>query len=136
MEYKFLKAVIEGGVETRPDNVLIYATSNRRHLVQETWKDRDDMETRGDIHHSDTMEEKLSLSSPLRCDRSISAFPIVSSTMRLSRRWRRVSCPRRWTRQSCCGWPIVGKFATAASPAARRSSLFTILQVRNRIKKW
>lgn len=63
MEYKFLKAVIEGGVETRPDNVLIYATSNRRHLVQETWKDRDDMETRGDIHHSDTMEEKLSLSA-------------------------------------------------------------------------
>ena len=63
MEYKFLKAVIEGGVETRPDNILIYATSNRRHLVQETWKDRDDMETRGDIHHSDTMEEKLSLSA-------------------------------------------------------------------------
>ena len=51
MEYKFLKAVIEGGVETRPDNILIYATSHRRHLVQETWKDRDDMETRGDIHH-------------------------------------------------------------------------------------
>lgn len=63
MEYKFLKAVIEGGVETRPDNILIYATSNRRHLVQETWKDRDDMETRGDIHHSDTMEDKLSLSA-------------------------------------------------------------------------
>ena len=63
MEYKVLKAVIEGGVETRPDNILIYATSNRRHLVQETWKDRDDMETRGDIHHSDTMEEKLSLSA-------------------------------------------------------------------------
>lgn len=63
MEYKFLKSVIEGGVETRPDNILIYATSNRRHLVQETWKDRDDMETRGDIHHSDTMEEKLSLSA-------------------------------------------------------------------------
>ena len=32
IEYKFLKAVIEGGVETRPDNILIYATSNRRHL--------------------------------------------------------------------------------------------------------
>ena len=63
MEYKFLKAVIEGGVETRPDNVLIYATSNRRHLVRETWNDRQDMETRGDIHRSDTMEEKLSLSA-------------------------------------------------------------------------
>ena len=31
IEYKFLKAVIEGGVETKPDNILIYATSNRRH---------------------------------------------------------------------------------------------------------
>ena len=43
IEYKFLKAVIEGGVETKPDNVLIYATSNRRHLIKETWKDREDM---------------------------------------------------------------------------------------------
>jgi predicted AAA+ superfamily ATPase len=63
VEYKFLKAVIEGGVETRPDNVLIYATSNRRHLIKETWKDRNDMEHNGDIHRSDTMEEKLSLAS-------------------------------------------------------------------------
>lgn len=60
-EYKFLKAVIEGGVETKPENVLIYATSNRRHIIKETWNDRDDMESRGGIHHSDTMEEKLSL---------------------------------------------------------------------------
>ena len=63
VEYKFLKAVIEGGVETRPDNMLIYATSNRRHLVKETWKDRNDMEYSGEIHRSDTMEEKLSLAS-------------------------------------------------------------------------
>ncbi|MDF2839042.1 MAG: putative ATPase superfamily [Evtepia sp.] len=63
VEYKFLKAVIEGGVETKPDNVLICATSNRRHLIRETWNDRTDMEYKGDIHHSDTMEEKLSLSS-------------------------------------------------------------------------
>ena len=63
VEYKFLKAVIEGGVETRPDNVLIYATSNRRHLIKETWADRSDMEHDGDIHRSDTLEEKLSLAS-------------------------------------------------------------------------
>lgn len=63
VEYKFLKAVIEGGVETRPDNVLIYATSNRRHLIRETWNDRTDMEHNGDIHRSDTIEEKLSLST-------------------------------------------------------------------------
>ena len=62
-EYKYLKAVIEGGAVVRPKNVLIYATSNRRHLVKETWKDRSDMEFENDLHHSDTMEEKLSLAS-------------------------------------------------------------------------
>lgn len=62
-DYKFLKAVIEGGVETKPDNILIYATSNRRHLIKETWKDRRDIEQDGDIHRSDTMEEKLSLAN-------------------------------------------------------------------------
>ena len=61
IEYKYLKAVIEGGLEIKPDNVLIYATSNRRHLIRETWNDRSDMETTDDIHRSDTMEEKLSL---------------------------------------------------------------------------
>lgn len=61
IEYKFLKAVIEGGVETKPDNILIYATSNRRHLIKETWNDRNDQNNSNDKHHSDTVEEKLSL---------------------------------------------------------------------------
>ena len=59
IEYKYLKAVIEGGLETKPDNVLIYATSNRRHLIKETWNDRSDMNV--ELHQSDTMQEKLSL---------------------------------------------------------------------------
>ena len=61
IEYKYLKAVIEGGVETRPENILIYATSNRRHLIKETWRDRNDVDASVDKHHSDTVEEKLSL---------------------------------------------------------------------------
>lgn len=61
IEYKFLKAVIEGGMETKPDNVLIYATSNRRHIIRETWGDRSDMEQEEGMHRSDTMQEKLSL---------------------------------------------------------------------------
>lgn len=60
IEYKYLKAVIEGGLETKPDNVLIYATSNRRHLIRETWSDRSDM-SQDELHRSDTMQEKLSL---------------------------------------------------------------------------
>ena len=59
VEYKFLKAFIEGGLEKRPDNVLIYATSNRRHLMKETWGDRADKDD--DMHESETMQEKMSL---------------------------------------------------------------------------
>ena len=62
-DYKELKAMLEGALETRSDKVLIYATSNRRHLIRETWGDRSDMEYHEDVHRSDTMEEKLSLAS-------------------------------------------------------------------------
>ena len=72
IEYKFLKAVIEGGVETKPDNILIYATSNRRHLIKETWNDRNDMESNNGLHRSDTIEEKLSLVNRFGCQISYS----------------------------------------------------------------
>lgn len=61
IEYKYLKAVIEGGLEKKPDNVLIYATSNRRHLVREKFSDKEDR--RDDLHSGDTVQEKLSLVS-------------------------------------------------------------------------
>jgi predicted AAA+ superfamily ATPase len=61
IEYKYLKAIIEGGVETKPDNVLIYATSNRRHLIKESFNDKNDLQTQQDVHRSETIEEKLSL---------------------------------------------------------------------------
>ncbi len=61
IEYKYLKAVIEGGLEKKPDNILIYATSNRRHLVREKFSDKE--ERRDDLHSSDTVQEKLSLVS-------------------------------------------------------------------------
>ena len=67
IEYKYLKAVIEGGLETKPDNILIYATSNRRHLIRETWSDRSDM-SQDELHRSDTMQEKLSLGGTFWCD--------------------------------------------------------------------
>jgi hypothetical protein len=59
IEYKYLKAVIEGGLEKRPENVLIYATSNRRHLIRENYSDKE--EIREDMHTGDTVQEKLSL---------------------------------------------------------------------------
>lgn len=60
-EYKSLKSAIEGGVETKPDNVLIYATSNRRHLIKESWKDRADKFVE-EVHRSDSVNETISLS--------------------------------------------------------------------------
>ena len=60
-EYKYLKALIEGGLEKKPDNVVIYATSNRRHLIKETFKDKQDRDD--ELHTNDTVAEKLSLSA-------------------------------------------------------------------------
>jgi len=59
IEYKHLKSVMEGGIEFKPNNVLIYATSNRMHLIKENWSDRN--EINGDVHSFDTVNEKLSL---------------------------------------------------------------------------
>nr|WP_300837017.1 ATP-binding protein [uncultured Acetatifactor sp.] len=65
IEYKYLKAVIEGGLEKKPENVLIYATSNRRHLIRENYGDKTEdghlPDIRQDMHTSDTVQEKLSL---------------------------------------------------------------------------
>ena len=61
VEYKYLKAVIEGGLEKKPQNVLIYATSNRRHLIEENFSDRSGWSD--NIHKTDTVQEKLSLSA-------------------------------------------------------------------------
>ena len=61
IEYKYLKAVIEGGLERKPENILIYATSNRRHLVRERSGDKLELSNEDDLHSSDTVQEKLSL---------------------------------------------------------------------------
>ncbi len=62
-QYKALKSVLEGSIELPPENVLLYATSNRRHLLPE--KMSDNLDTRlvdGEVHYSDAIEEKISLS--------------------------------------------------------------------------
>ncbi len=61
-QYKSLKSVLQGSIELPPDNVLIYATSNRRHLMPERMSDN--LDTRlvdGEVHYSDAVEEKISL---------------------------------------------------------------------------
>lgn len=57
--YKSLKAVLDGGIEGRPDNVILYATSNRRHLMP---RDMIENESQAAIHSTEAVEEKVSLS--------------------------------------------------------------------------
>lgn len=61
IQYKYMKSLLEGGAESKPENVLYYATSNRRHLIQEKWSDRQRGSDEAEIHTQDTMNEKLSL---------------------------------------------------------------------------
>jgi uncharacterized protein len=61
VEYKALKALLEGSVEEPPDNVRLYATSNRRNVIRETFSERGDLSAGDDVHARDTMQEKLSL---------------------------------------------------------------------------
>lgn len=128
IEYKYLKAVIEGGLEKKPDNVLIYATSNRRHLIRETFSDKE--EVREDMHTSDTVQEKLSLyarfgvsiyfGAPGKKNSSISWYPLQRKTV------------SPWMRRHFLPRQINGNLPTADSPEEQHSSLLIIcLENRN-----
>ncbi len=60
VDYKHFKSLLDGGTEKKPNNILFYATSNRRHIIQEKWSDRGS--SVDDVHANDTMNEKISLS--------------------------------------------------------------------------
>lgn len=60
--FKALKVVLEGNLTARPQNIVVYATSNRRHLVREFFADRPDPRDHDEVHAWDTMQEKLSFS--------------------------------------------------------------------------
>lgn len=66
--FSALKSVLEGGVTARPENCLVYATSNRRHLIRESFSERN----RDDVHGGETLQEKLSLYD--RFDRTVNFF--------------------------------------------------------------
>jgi len=73
--YKELKSTLQGSIEKPPENVLIVATSNRRHLIPEQMKDNQQSSfVNGEIHHSDTVEEKMSLAD--RFGLSLSFYPL------------------------------------------------------------
>ncbi len=62
-DYRVLKSVLDGSLERAPDNVLLYATSNRRHLVPEKESDNDNWQrVEGELHPSEAVEDKIALS--------------------------------------------------------------------------
>ncbi len=114
---------MEGGAEAPPENVRICATSNRRHLVREVWSDRSDVEHNGDIHRSDTVEEKLSLASRFGLQIFYPAPPsrnTSGSSPHFRKRRGRTS-----HRNSSGPQPPHGRSAAAAVPAGRPGSSWT-----------
>ena len=62
-DYRVLKSVLDGSLERAPDNLLLYATSNRRHLVPEKESDNDNWQRiEGELHPSEAVEDKIALS--------------------------------------------------------------------------
>lgn len=122
IEYKYLKAVIEGGLERKPENVLIYATSNRRHLIRETFKDKADRDE--ELHTNDTVQEKLSLVARFGVTIYFGS-PDKKSSRRSCACWRSAAAST-CRKSSCSSKQTNGNWPTADCPEGRRSSLSTI----------
>ena len=127
-EYKELKAVLEGGLENRPANVLIYATSNRRHLVKENFTDRQPvLEPNGEVRPADTVQEKLSLADRFGItvlytapDRKLYLDIVREGSQARGCRSKMLS----WSRGHCNGSPGI-----MDAPAARPGSSLIIFPV-------
>ena len=103
--YKVLKSALDGSVYGLPDNVLIYVTSNRRHLVPEYESDnRGAMLVEGEVHHGEAVEEKISLSG--RFGLWVGFHPFSQDLyLDVVRRWvetlrQKVAAPLEWTREA------------------------------------
>lgn len=104
-EYKYMKALIEGGVEVKPNNILIYATSNRRHLIRETWEERQGQ----DVHISDTRQEKLSLADRFGLSltfTSPSQNAYLEIVLDLAKRYK-INLPENILREEAIKWELI-----------------------------
>lgn len=109
-EYKILKSAIDGSVTSQPENVLLYVTSNRRHLIKETWKDRKD--DADDVYRDDHTNESISLSDRFGLILIMASCPKKNTLISLP-----MNCPRKGLRfpeknsesKPCAGkWNILG----------------------------
>ncbi len=100
--YKALKVALDGSVAAQPDNILIYATSNRRHLLPEKMSDNEGYshDANGDLHPSETVEEKISFSD--RFGLWLSFYPYSQDEyLFITAHWlRSLGCPEDLIAQS------------------------------------
>jgi predicted AAA+ superfamily ATPase len=92
-DYRGLKTLLEGGIEARPDNVLIYATSNRRHLMPEPMSDNTGTE---EIHPEEAVSEKLSLSDRFGLSLGFSSFDQETYLAIVKNYAGQVNLPLKW----------------------------------------
>ena len=119
-EYKYLKSAIDGGVTPQPKNVLIYATSNRRHLLKETWHDRND--ELDEVYRDDSTNESISLSDRFGLILHYSA-PTQDEYLQIIARQAEKKPALPWTRKSFVSKASAGKWNIPAAMAALLSSL-------------
>lgn len=100
--YRALKAVLDGSIAAPGDNLLVYATSNRRHLMPEYQSDNEPVMRGGEIHPREAVEEKVSLSD--RFGLWISFYPFDQDEyLAIVAHWlHRLGCPRdlEWRREA------------------------------------
>jgi len=112
--YRQIKTVLEGGLETRPSNMLIYATSNRRHLMPEKTSDNLPVLTDGELHPADTLEEKLSLSDRFGLRFGFPHFDMETylSIIDNYARLKKIALPQQQLKEAAMQWSMAhGSFS-------------------------
>jgi hypothetical protein len=106
--YRQIKTVLEGGLETRPANMLIYATSNRRHLMPEKTSDNLPVLTDGELHPADSLEEKLSLSDRFGLRFGFPHFDMETylSIIDNYARLKKIGLPQEQLREAAMQWSM------------------------------
>jgi len=131
--FRHIKTILEGGLETRPSNMLIYATSNRRHLMPEMIAEGQ-RDPKGELHPEEALEEKISLSDRFGLRLGFQYFDadIYLDIVRNYARLRKLRTSRDELRKQAMQWSI--SHGSFSGRTARQ--FMDSLEGRMKIKKW
>ncbi len=135
--YRHIKTVLEGGLETRPSNMLIYATSNRRHLMPELIEENQ-RDPKGELHPEDALEEKISLSDRfgLRLGFQYFDFDTYFDIVRNYAKIRKIRVDREELRRLAMQWSISSGSFSGRTARQFIDSLEGRLRLRKKHPKW